>query len=81
VEKDLALEIMRSNFHHGYPKGAHCCVQCTVAVIPVLDAGAIRFFDCRELSRAARRLVQQRQWRFARKVDQRMLRWALGDPA
>src|SRR6186713_978993 len=79
VEKDLAFGIMRSHFHHGYPKGAHCCVQCTLAVIPVLDAGAIRYFDCRELSKAARRLVQQRQWRFAKSADPRMVQWALGD--
>jgi len=78
VEKDLAFGIMRSHFHHGYPKGAHCCVQCTLAVIPVLDAGAIRYFDCRELSTAARRLVRQRQWRFARSADPRMVDWALG---
>ena len=79
VEKDLAFGIMRSHFHHGYPKGVHCCVQCTLAVIPVLDAGAIRYFDCRELSRAARRVVQQRQWRFAKPVDPRIVRWALGE--
>jgi hypothetical protein len=79
VEKDLAFGIMRSHFHHGYPKGAHCCVQCTLAVIPVLDAGAIRYFDCRELASAARRLVRQRQWRFAKSADPRMVRWALGD--
>ena len=81
VEKDLAFGIMRSHFHHGYPKGAHCCVQCTLAVMPVLDAGAIRYFDCRELSVAARRLVRQRQWRFAKPADPRMVRWALGDLA
>jgi hypothetical protein len=34
VEKDLAFGIMRSHFHHGYPKGAHCCVQCTLGVMP-----------------------------------------------
>ena len=51
VERDLAFGIMRSHFHHGYPKGVHCCVPCTLAVIPVLDAGAIRYFDCRELLR------------------------------
>jgi len=79
VEKDLAFGIMRSHFHHGYPKGAHCCVQCTLAVIPVLEAGAIRYFDCRELSSAARRLVRQRQWRFAKSTDPRIVRWALGD--
>ena len=79
VEKDLAFGIMRSHFHHGYPKGSHCCVQCTLAVIPVLDAGAIRYFDCRELSGAARRLVRQRRWRFAKPPDPRMVRWALGD--
>ena len=79
VEKDLAFGIMRSHFHHNYPKGVHCCVQCTLAVIPVLDAGAIRYFDCRELSSAARRLVRQRQWRFNKPVDPRFVRWALGD--
>ena len=46
VERDLALGIMRSHFHHEYPKGTHCCVQCTLAVYPVLEAGAIRYFDC-----------------------------------
>lgn len=81
VEKDLAFGIMRSHFHHGYPKGVHCCVQCTLAVIPVLDAGAIRYFDCRELSSAVRSLVRKRQWRFAKPADPRMVRWALGDPA
>ena len=79
VEKDLAFGIMRSHFHLGYPKGVHCCVQCTLAVIPVLDAGAIRYFDCRELSRAARLLIRQRKWRFARPVDARTVRWALGE--
>src|SRR5690348_415398 len=29
VESDLALRIMRSNFHGGAPKGAFCCSQCT----------------------------------------------------
>ena len=79
VEKDLAFGIMRSHFHNGYPKGVHCCVQCTLAVIPVLDAGAIRYFDCRELSRAVRLLVRQRKWRFSSRVDPRMVGWALGD--
>lgn len=78
VEKDLAFGIMRSHFHLGYPKGVHCCAQCTLAVIPVLDAGAIRYFDCRELSTAARRVVQRRQWRFAKSADPRFERWALG---
>jgi hypothetical protein len=80
VEKDLAFGIMRSHFHHGYPKGVHCCVPCTLAVLPVLEAGAIRYFDCRELAGAVRGLVRQRQWRFAKPADPRMVRWALGDP-
>ena len=79
VEKDLAFGIMRSHFHHGYPKGVHCCVQCTCGVIPVLEAGAIRYFDCRDLSKSVRRIVRQRKWRFARQVDPRLVRWALGD--
>jgi len=44
----------------------------------VFDAGAIRYFDCRELSKSVRRIVRQRQWRFAKPVDPRMVRWALG---
>jgi hypothetical protein len=79
VETDLAFGIMRSHFHHGHPKGVFCCVQCTLAVIPVLDAGAIRYFDCADLSRSVRLLVRQRKWRFARQVDPRMMRWALGE--
>ena len=79
VERDLAFGIMRSHFHHGYPKGTHCCVQCTLAVIPVLQAGAIRYFDCRDLLRSVSRLVRQRQWRFSQAVDPRMVRWSLGD--
>ncbi len=79
VERDLAFGIMRSHFHHGHPKGVFCCVQCTLAVIPVLDAGAIRYFDCRELSGAVRRLVRHRQWRFSKPVNPRIVRWALGD--
>ena len=80
VEKDLAFGIMRSHFHNGYPNGAYRCVQCTLAVMPVLEAGAIRYFDCRQLSIAARRLVRQRQWRFTKAADPRLVRWALGEP-
>ena len=76
VEKDLAFGIMRSHFHNGYPKGSYCCVSCTLAVVPVFDAGAIRYFDCREMSKAVTRLVRRRQWRFAGPVDPRLVRWA-----
>ena len=79
VERDLAFGIMRSYFHHGYPKGTHCCVQCTLAVIPVLEAGAIRYFDCRGLFRSVSQLVRQRQWRFSQAVDPRMVRWSMGN--
>jgi hypothetical protein len=81
VERDLAFSIMRSHFHNGYPKGVFCCVQCTLAVIPVLEAGAIRYFDCRELYTSVTRLLRQRRWRFAGQVDPRIVRWSLGQPA
>src|SRR5262249_54443193 len=64
VERDLAFGVMRSHFHHGYPKGTHCCVQCTLAVYPVLEAGAIRYFDCGELSQNVRQIVTEGKWRF-----------------
>ena len=80
VEKDLAFGILRSHFHHGYPKGAHCCVQCTLAVYPVLEAGAIRYFDCAELSRDLYRIIQQGEWRFAKPANARMVNWALRLP-
>jgi hypothetical protein len=79
VEKDLAFAIMRSHFHHGYPKGVHCCVPCTLAVYPVLEVGAIRYFDCAALSGDVRRLVTERRWRFAKPANPRMVSWALGD--
>jgi len=78
VEQDLAFGIMRSHFHHGYPKGTHCCVQCTLAVYPVLEAGAIRYFDCAELSRDVKQLVTERKWRFASLPNEKLVRWAFG---
>jgi hypothetical protein len=81
VEKDLAFHIMRAHFHHGYPKGAYCCVQCTLAVLPVLDAQAIRWFDCRELHESVRGIVERGEWRFSKPAKPKMVNWALGKPA
>ena len=81
VERDLAFGIMRSHFHHGYPKGTHCCVQCTLAVYPTLAAGAIRYFDCAELRQEVERLIAERKWRFASPPNEKMLRWSLGSEA
>lgn len=78
VEKDLAFGIMRSHFHHGYPKGTHCCSQCTLAVYPVLEACAIRYFDCAELAADVKRLIEGRKWRFATPPAPKMLSWSLG---
>jgi hypothetical protein len=78
VEKDLAFGIMRSHFHHGYPKGTHCCVQCTLAVYPALETGAIRYFDCGPLAREVKRLIVEGGWRFAKPPNAKMVRWALG---
>src|SRR5262245_15454507 len=77
VERDLAFGIMRSHFHHGYPKGTHCCVQCTLAVYPTLEAGAIRYFDCGQIARDVRRLIAEGGWRFVKSPNAKMLRWAL----
>lgn len=78
VETDLAMRIMRSNFHAGDPKGTYCCAQCTLAVYPVLQAGAIRWFDGPSLARAVRRLIEAEQWAFRSSKNGRMLAWALG---
>jgi hypothetical protein len=78
VERDLAFGIMRSHFHHGYPKGTHCCVQCTLAVYPTLEAGAIRYFDCGQLSQDVRGIITKGQWRFVNPPNAKMVRWALG---
>lgn len=77
VEADLAMRIMRSHFHHDYPKGTHCCAQCTLAVLPVLEANAIRYFDCRPLAKSVSHLIRAGEWRFARPPSAKMLDWAL----
>lgn len=79
VERDLAFGIMRSHFHHGYPKGTHCCVQCTLAVYPVLEVGAIRYFDSGELATNLRQLIQRGGWRFSKPANPKLTRWALGE--
>lgn len=78
VERDLAFGIMRSHFHNGYPKGTFCCAQCTLAVLPVLDANAIRYFDGRKLAKAVRQVIVGRQWRFRTRPPQAMLEWSQG---
>lgn len=78
VEKDVAFGIMRSHFHHGYPKGTYCCTQCTLACYPVLKLEAIRYFECAELAVAVEHIVTTRQWRFAGHVPAGMLSWAMG---
>ena len=77
VERDVAFRIMRSHFHHGYPKGTNCCGPCTLATLPVLEAGAIRYFDNQALANAVRNLVEQRQWRFGGLINAKMVDWAL----
>jgi hypothetical protein len=77
VESDLAMRIMRSHFHGDAPKGAFCCKQCTLAVLPVLEANAIRYFECRPLARDVRRMIHAGEWRFATPPNARMLDWAL----
>jgi len=77
VEKDLAFGIMRSHFHHGYPKGTHCCVHCTLAVYPVLESSGIRYFDCKALAGDVKRLIESGGWRFANPPSEKMVRWAL----
>jgi len=77
VEQDLAFKIMRSHFHNGYPKGTFCCLQCTMAVYPVLEAGAIRYFDCAELLANVRKVIRDRKWRFDRPLNPALARWAL----
>jgi hypothetical protein len=78
VERDLAFGIMRSHFHHGYPKGTHCCVQCTLAVYPTLEARAIRYFDCAQISQDVRRLITEGKWRFVNPPNAKMVDWSLG---
>jgi hypothetical protein len=77
VEKDLAFGVMRSHFHHGYPKGTHCCVHCTLAVYPVLESGGIRYFDCKTLAGEVKQLIQNGGWRFANPPSERMVHWSL----
>lgn len=77
VESDLAMRIMRAHFHGDAPKGAFCCKQCTLAVLPVLEAGAIRWFDCRPLAKDVRRMIHAGEWRFATPPNAKMLDWAL----
>jgi len=78
VESDLALRVMRSHFQGGAPKGAFCCKQCTLAVLPLLDAEAIRWFECRPLAKNVRHMIHAREWRFSSPPNAKMLHWALG---
>ncbi len=81
VEKDLALRIMRANFHNGKPKGTFCCVPCTLAVYPVLALNAVRYFDGPRLARDVREMIATRSWRFDKLPNAKLLSWSLGEDA
>ena len=78
VESDLAMRIMRAYFNGDAPKGAFCCKQCTLAILPVLEANAIRYFECKALAKNVRRMIHAREWRFASAPNGTMLKWSLG---
>jgi hypothetical protein len=77
VESDLAMRIMRSHFQGDDPKGAYCCRQCTLAILPVLEANAIRWFDGHALAHDVRRMISAGEWRFSTAPNKSMLAWAL----
>lgn len=77
VEESVAFGITNAHFH-GAPKGVFCCSQCTLALLPVLEARAIRYFDCAALAKEVRRIIEDRQWRFRGAVNAKMLDWSLG---
>lgn len=79
VEESFALSITAAYFH-GAPKGVFCCSQCTLAVLPVLEAGAIRYVDGKALAKDVRNLIAARQWRFHTLPNARLLNWSLEGP-
>jgi hypothetical protein len=80
VERDLAMMIMGAHFDGNAPKGTFCCSQCTLAILPVLEANAIRYFECKPLARNVRSVIEQKRWRFSGKQNPRMLKWSLEGP-
>lgn len=78
VERAVAFGIMRDHFHHGHPKGTFCCAPCTLAILTVLRAGTIRWFDCAPVLADVERLVREKQWPFQGKVDPKIIEWAMG---
>jgi hypothetical protein len=81
VERDLAMMIMGANFEGNAPKGTFCCSQCTLAILPVLEAGAIRYFNCKPLAHNVRTLIKEKRWRFAGKQNPKLLKWSLVGPS
>lgn len=77
VMRDLTLWLALSHFRHGDPRGAYCCAQCTLAIYPVLRAGALRLVDCKQLHAEVRALIVERRWRFSTATQPKMIAWAL----
>ena len=73
------MRIMRSHFHGAAPKGAYCCAQCTLGILPVLEANAIRYFECKPLAKDVRRMIDTKSWRFRSALNPKMLNWALAN--
>jgi hypothetical protein len=58
-----------------------CCgaVQYRGDDLKILEAGAIRYFDCAPLSEQVRQIVRSRQWRFSGPANAALVHWSLGD--
>jgi hypothetical protein len=81
VERELAMNITGAFFTGKTPKGAFCCSQCTLAILPVLEAQAIRYLECKPLAENVRGLIEDRRWRFKGAQNARMLKWSLEGPS
>jgi hypothetical protein len=79
VESEFARSIMGAYFNGMAPKGAFCCKQCTLAVLPVLEANAIRWFECGPLAKDVRRMIGRGEWRFSTPANPKMLAWSLAN--
>lgn len=78
VETDFAMRIMSAHFNKAAPKGCFCCIQCSLAVLPALEANTMRWFDCRPAAENLRAVIGRREWRFKGNANPKMLAWSLG---
>lgn len=77
LEKRLVINLMRSNFEHGQPKGFFCCKICTLAIFPLLALDMFYLLEGKRLAPRMRAMIENREGPFEKGLSTSLVDFSL----